>query len=130
MANIADGNVTITVRGEDLIARFDAALKETNAFDYDWKTIDRKILDDGSASYEIAFCGRWNCDAAWGFLEDFCDDSTKEKFEFDGTEYESACEIHNRVYRNAESNWELETDDIWTEEDAEENEDDEEDDDD
>jgi hypothetical protein len=117
MANIADGNVTITVRGEDLIARFDAALKETKAFDYDWKTIDRIVEDDGAVSYDIGFCGRWNCDAAWGFLEDFCDDSTKEKFEFDGTEFEEGCRIRNRVYRNAESDWELETDDIWSDED-------------
>jgi hypothetical protein len=114
MANIADGNVSIIVRGEELIKRFDEALKNTNAFDYDWKEIDRKVLDDGAISYDIAFCGRWNCDAAWGFLEDFCDDSTKGNFEFDGTEFEEGCEIHNRVFRNSESNWEIETEDIWS----------------
>ena len=131
MANIADGYVSIKVTGEDLIARFDQALKETNAFDYEitGKNISREVLNDGTVCYEIQFCGRWNCDSAWEFLEDFCDDSTKGKFEFEGTEFEEACGVDNKIYRNADSNWELITeaqDDDWdeSEEECDEDEDD------
>lgn len=128
MANIADGYVSIKVTGEDLIARFDEALKETDAFDYEInaKNIGREVLEDGTVWYEITFCGRWNCDDAWSFLEDFCDDSTKGKFEFEGTEVEEACGVDNKVYRNANSNWELITeaqDDDWAGEDEEYDED-------
>lgn len=130
MANIADGNVSIKVTGKELIERFAAELEQTDAFDYDWKEIDCELLKDGSVSYEIQFCGRWDCAAAWDFLEEFCDESTKGTFEFDGTELEEGNRIYNRVYRNEETNWEVIREDISDErewEDDEEDEDDEDD---
>lgn len=122
MANIAEGIVRITVRSEELIARFEVALKETTVFDYQWKTIDRIVLDEGGVAYDISFFGKWNCDDAWEFLEGFCDDSTEEKFEFDGNEIVEEHQISKRVYRNAESGWDVETEDTWTDEDEDEDE--------